>query len=211
MRNVLKALSIVTLSIAAQTSFAQNAREASVKFMKGQQNAIVADYDLPKEVVEEALKQRLDKEGLGKKGSEKGFSAYKGTTWVNISPDKMDVYTKVEGKGDKSTITLLASKGYDNFVTTATDADKVQKLEAFLNDFIKDARAYQLRLAIAAQEEIVKKAEKDQKNTADDGDKLVKEKEKIEKQIADNKTEQSKKETVVATEKSKLEDLRKQM
>jgi len=211
MKNVLKALSIVTLTIAAQSSFAQNAREASVKFMKGQQNAIVADYDLPKDVVEDALKERFDKEGLGKKSSEKGFMAYKGTTWVGISPDKMDVYAKVEGKGDKSSITLLASKGYDNFVSTATDADKVQKLEAFLNSFIKDAKAYQLKLAIAAQEEVVRKSDKDLKGSTDDGEKLLRDKEKIEKQIAENKTDQDKKTTVLGSEKTKLDDLKKQM
>ncbi len=211
MKTVLKALTIATLTIGALPSYAQNAREASIKFMKGQQNAIVADYDLPKGVVEDALKERLEKEGLGKRGSEKGFMAYKATVWTNISPDKMDVYAKVEGKGDQSTITMLASKGYDNFISTATDADKVQKIEAFMNSFIKDARAYQLKLAIAAQEEVVKKAEKEQRNAAEDGDKLVKEKEKIEKQIAENKTEQSKREAILTTEKSKLEDLKKQM
>lgn len=211
MKHALKALSIVTLSIVAHSSFAQNAREASVKFMKGQQNAIIADYDLPRDLVENALKERFEKEGLGKKSSEKGFIAYKGTTWANISPDKMDVYAKVEGKGDQSSITLLASKGYDNFVTSTTDAEKVQKLEAFLNSFIKDAKAYQLKLAIAAQEEVVKKAEKDYKGTTDDGDKLIRDKEKIEKQIAENKADQDKKQNILSSEKDKLDTLKKQM
>lgn len=211
MKITFKALSILTLSVLSFSSFAQNAREASVKFMKGQQNAIIADYDLPKSLVEDALKERLDKEGLGKKSSEKGYMAYKKTTWAAISPDKIDVYANVDGKNDKSTITMLVSKGYDNFISTATDSDKVQKIEAFLNSFIKDVRAYQLRLSIAAQEEVVKKAEKAQRNTAEDGDKLLKEKEKIEKQIADNKNDQGKMDTLLSTEKNKLEDLKKQM
>ncbi len=211
MRHFLKALSIVTLSAAASHCMAQNAHESSVKFMKGQQNAIVADYDLPGDVVENALKERLDKEGLGKKSSEKGFMAYKAVTWAGIGPDKMDIYVKVDGKDGKSTITLLASKGYDNFVTSANDADKVQKLEAFLNSFTNDAKAYQLKLAVAAQEEVIRKAEKDYKGSVEDGDKLSRDKEKLEKQIAENKNVQGKKETALSSEKGKLEELKKQM
>jgi hypothetical protein len=211
MKKILLALAVVALITGTLPALAQNAREATVKFMKGQQNAIVADYDLPEKVVADALKERLEKEGLTKRSSEKGFMAYKGATWANISPDKMDIYARVEGKGDKSTITMLASKGYDNFISTTTDADKVQKIQAFLNNFIKDARAYQLKLAIQAQEEVVKKIDKEYKNSTEDGEKLLREKEKIEKQIAENKTEQSKKETIVTTEKAKLEELKRQM
>lgn len=199
------------LSGSAALSFAQNAHEGRVKFMKGDQNAIIADYDLPREVVEDALKERLEKSGLGKKSTEKGFMAYKGKVWSEISPDKVDVYAKVEGKSDKSTITMLVSKGYDNFISSASDADNVQKVQAFLNSFLRDAKAYQLRLAIAAQEEIVKKAEKDYKGSTDDGEKLVRDKEKIEKQIVENKNDQDKKQGVLSVEKKKLEDLKAQI
>ena len=211
MNIVIKSIATIALACISTFSFAQNAHEARVKFMKGEQNAIVADYDLPKGIVEDALKERLEKAGLTKKSAEKGFMTYKGTNWVDVSPDKMDVYAKVEGKGDKSTITILVSKGYDNFITSTTDAEKVQKVQAFLNGFINDAKAYQLRLAIVAQEKVVKEVEKDLKGSTEDGEKLVREKEKVENQIAENKTEQSKKQTVVDAEKKKLEAMKAQL
>lgn len=212
MKVLLKSLATAAFLFTALTgAFAQNAHEGRVKFMKGDQNAIIAEYDLPKGVVEDALKERLEKAGLSRKGTEKGFNAYKGITWNEISADKMDVYTKVEGKGNVTTVTVLVSKGYDNFISSASDAEKVQKVQAFLNSFIKDARLYQLKQSIAAQEEVVKKAEKELKSSADNGDKLLKEKEKIEKEIAENKTDQGKKQTTLDAEKVKLEELKREL
>ena len=211
MKSIFKILAVAVITCNTGFSFAQNAHEGRVKFMKGDQNAIIADYDLPKNIIEDALKERLEKAGLGKKSSEKGFMAYKGTTWAEVSPDKLDVYAKVEGKDSKSTVTMLVSKGYDNFISSASDAERVQKVQNFLNSFVNDARAYQLRLSIAAQEEVVKKTEKDFKGITDDGEKLNKDKEKIEKQIADNKNDQTKKQATLDAEKQKLEDLKKQL
>jgi len=212
MKSLFKSLSAAALLLtAANISYAQNAQEGRVSFMKGDQNAVVAEYDLPKNIVEDALKERLEKAGLSKRSSEKGFMAYKGAIWTEVSPDKVDVYAKVEGKGAVSTITLLVSKGYDNFISSATDPEKVQKVQAFLNSFIKDAKLYQLKLSIAAQEEAVKKAEKELKNTAEDGQKLAKDKEKVEKQIAENQTAQGQKQTTLDAAKVKLEELKREL
>ena len=211
MIKIISKLLLAAAILSAGSAIAQNAREGQVKFMKGQQNAIIADYDLPKSVVEDALRERLDKSGLGKAHSKKGFSFYEGVNWNDISADKMDVYFDVNGKGDKSTVTMLVSKGYDNFITTASDAEKVQKVEAFLNSFIKDAKAYQLRQQIAEQEDIVKKAEKVKAGSIDDGNSLQKDKERIEKKLAENKTEQEKTANALDAEKKKLEDLKRQL
>lgn len=202
---------ICLLFLAPAITRAQNAREVSLKFMGNQQTAIVADFEMPPDVVESALKERLDKADLGKSRSEKGFRSYQGTTWKEISPDQVDVYTRVDGKGEKSTIVILVSKGYNNFISTATDPDKVQKVQIFLNGFVKDVRAYQLKQSIALQEEVVKNAEKAYRKGVDDGEKMIREREKIEKDIADNKTYQSKKQTELNEEKSKLEVLKRQL
>lgn len=212
MKSLLKSLSVAAfLLTAANISYAQNAHESRVSFMKGDQNAIVANYDLPKNVVENALKERLEKAGLSKKSTEKGFMAYKGATWREVSPDKVDVYAKVEGKGNVSTITMLVSKGYDNFISSTNDPEKVQNVQAFLNSFVKDVNLYQLKLSIASQEEEVKKAEKDLKTTTDNGAKLTKDKEKIEKQITDSQAEQSKKQATLDAAKVKLEELKREL
>lgn len=190
---------------------AQNAREASVKFMKAQQSAIVADYELAASHVENALKERLEKAGLSNRSSSKGFMTFKGASWSEVSGDKVDVYAKVEGKGNKSTVTILVSKGYDNFISGSSDAGMTEKVKNFLNDFMNHVSAYQLKLDIQKQEEIVKKAEKEFTGTVSAADDLSKEREKIDKQIAQNKDDQTKKQTIVDQEKSRLEELKRQL
>ena len=190
---------------------AQNAHEGAVKFMKDQQNAVMADFDLDKDVVKDALRERLEKEGLGKSHSDKGFINYKAATWTAVSPDKVDVYFRVDGKDNKSTVTMLVSKGYDNFITSAKDPEVVQRVEAFLNSFLNDAHAYQLRQNIAAQEEVVRHMQKDYDGSVSDGGDLAKSKEKIEKQMAENKADQEKRQTALSTEKAKLDDMKKQI
>jgi len=212
MKNLFKSLAAAAFIVTAATSsFAQNAHEGRVQFMKSDQNAVIADYDLPKNIIEDALKERLEKAGLGKRSSEKGFMAYRGATWTEIGTDKMDIYVKVDGKGNMSTITMLVSKGYDNFINSASDPEKTQKVQAFLNSFIKDARLYNLKLSILAQEDVIKKAEKDLKSSVDSGDKLQKDKDKVEKQIADNKSEQDKKQSAIDAAKVKLEELKREI
>lgn len=210
MKTIYFALSIICYSVITSPTPAQNAHEGKVKFTKGQdENAVIAEYELPKQTIEAALRERMEKT-LGSSHSEKGFLTYKGVNWVEISPDKVDVYTKVEGKGNKSTIILFISKGYDNFISSASDGDKVQKAENFLNGFMKDAVAYQLRQNIAAQEEVIRKAERALDNANDDGNRLVRDKEKIEKKIAENNSERSKLQSALDDEKKKLEDLKRQ-
>src|SRR5690349_22813643 len=102
MKKVLTSLA-VALAITG-TATAQNAYESSVKFDKSNQNAVVANFANPADVVEAALKERLAKEGLTKTKSVKGFRAYMGTVWPSVSPVKVDVYYKVEGKKGNSTV-----------------------------------------------------------------------------------------------------------
>jgi hypothetical protein len=204
----------VALAIAALTSVtanAQNAREASVKFDKTNESAVVADFDKPVDVVEAALKQRLDKEGLGKMKSSKGFMTYAGTLWPSVSSDKIDVYFKVDGKKDKSTVSVLISKGYNNFVTSGTDQTTINNVKTFLNGLIGYTNSYQLGLNIKAQEEALKKAEKAYNNATDDNKDLLSQKEKLEKKLAENNNDQVLKQKALDEEKKKLNDLKAQM
>lgn len=164
----------LALTIAA-TASAQSARETSVKFNKNNENAVVAEYDSKADMVKEVLKERLDKEGLGKMKSSSGYMRYSGVTWNTVSSDKMDVYFKVESRKGKSMISVLLSKGYDNFVTSTSDGRAIDNVKAFLNSFDDEIVAYQKALDVKAQEEAVKKAEKKQQKIAEQQAKLEKE------------------------------------
>jgi hypothetical protein len=186
------------------TTLAQNARPTEVSFMKGKQLGLVADYDFHPGTVEAALKERLEKAGLSNRSSTKGFISYKGITWPEIGPDKMDVYTRVDGKGEKSTVTLLVSKGYNNFISEATDEQTVMRLKMFLNDFLVDATAYNLRLAIKRQEEVVQLAERDMRDKAKSGEDLAQEMKRLQQRMEETEQSRKKLETTLEDQRSKL-------
>lgn len=197
------------LAIAATSSVkAQNAREVAVKYNKMNVNGIVADYDVPKKIVEDALQASLSKAGLGESKSSKGYRLYEGAIWPELSPEKLDLYTDVTGRKESSTVTILISKGYNNFISTLADQEKVERVKSFLNDLLIQAKSLELVSDIQKQEDAVKKAEKMYNNVVDDGAKLVRDREKIEKQMAENKAEQEKKNADWDVEKKKLEDMK---
>lgn len=208
MNKAIKSIALVLAIAATGTATAQNAHESSVKFNKTTENAVVADFDKPADVVEAALKNRLEKEGLGKMKSTKGFMSYPGTLWNSVSSDKLDVYFKVEGKKDKSTVSVLVSKGYDNFITSGSDAKTIDNVKAFLNGLREYTNSYQLTLNIKEQEEAIKKAEKAYSSSMENNKDLLAQKEKLEKRIAESNNEQVLKQKALDEEKKKLDELK---
>lgn len=207
MKKIIALSAIFCASFAFQAT-AQNAYETLVKYDKANQNAVVAEYELPKEVIEAALKERFEKAGLGKPKNSKGFMTYTGKLWNEVSTAKLDVFAKVEEKKGKSTVQILVSTGNNNFITSGSDANAIQNVKTFMNSFLQDANAYQLKLDIEKQEEIVKKSEKEYNNAVDNGKDLAKEKDKIEKKILENTNEQSLKQRTLDEQRMKLETLK---
>lgn len=195
-----KSIVLVVLALGLGcNAMAQNARETSVKFNDNQQSAIVADYTADEEFVAEVLKERLAKEGFGKKSSEKGFDAYKATNWGRVSSDKLDIYIKVDGKKGKSTVTMLMAKGYDNFVSSGKDASLINRAQDFMNSF---GSYLKTRTDLKTQEELVKKMEVENL-------KMLKEKEEMEKKMVEFNTGLSQKQATLTTEKLKIEEIKK--
>lgn len=209
MKNLITCLLMCGTILAGSKAWAQglNVHEAAVSFGKASPGAVIAEYDAPASVVEDALKQHMEQAGFRKK-SGKGFIAYKGIAWKEVSAEKADVYFKIDGKGNKSTITVLYSKGYDNFISGSTDSETVNAIKNFLTSFTGDLKKYQLTLNIAQQEDVVKKAEKAYNETVSDGKSLADDKARIERKMADNTYMQSDRQKALDEEKRKLDDLK---
>lgn len=199
------------LALLPPEASAQGAQEALIRYAKADRPGTVAEYPYPKDVVNDAMHLHFERLGLGGGKEEKGFVTYMGINWTEISPDKLEVYYKVDGRGNKSTVMLLVSKGYDNYVTTASDAAMEARIKAFLDGLLPDIQAIQLRQSIAAQEDAVRRAEKAVKSSEDDGNKLAREKEKLEKQIAENNAEKQKTADALSAERGKLDALKSQV
>ena len=198
---------VAALFLSASVSFAQNARETTAKFKDNLQPAITASYVADPDFVESSLKEKLAKDGFGKRSSESGYDAYKATFWGRVSSDKLDIYMKVNGKRGNATVTMLLAKGYDNFVSGNKDAALVSKVQDFLNSFADYLKTKQ---AIMQQEDVVKKMDAEQKKLNDESADLVKQREALEKKMAENKASSTQKQAMLDAEKAKLEDIKKQ-
>ncbi len=189
---------------------AQGAHDANIRFGKVDRPGIIAEFPYSKGITENALRARFEKVGFSKPKSDKGFMSYQAAKWDEMSATQLDVYAKVDanGKDNQSTVILLVSKGYDNYVSAASDPTMSAKLKAFLDGLAPDIQAGQRLADIGAQEESIRRAEKDFKSADDDGNRLLRDKEKIEKQIAENNTEKQKRGDALNSLKTQLEQMR---
>jgi len=129
-------------------SYGQKVTEEKIKIGKTEAAGFVATSKYDKTLIEEVLASELAKAGLKKPGSKKKFKTYKEVDWQAISPAKIDVYYKVARKKRRTKVYFVVSKGYNNFVTTATDAAIAANITTFLG---------QVDAAAALNEEIKRK------------------------------------------------------
>ena len=104
----------------------------------------------------------------------KGYIKYAAVTFSELSPNKMDIYTKVEGKKDNSNVIMLVSTGYDNFIGTATDATTAANTIIFLNKLNDDAVTMKAAIDLADQQKAVKEAEEKLNKSDKEAKKLAK-------------------------------------
>jgi hypothetical protein len=182
------------------------AREASVMIEKENRNAVVIGINQPEKITREALQQRLERSGLNEK-SKNGVAKYKEVTLSEISPGKVDIYTKVEkGPNNSSVVYMAVSRGYDNFTTNPTDSTLTQNVKTFLESFVKDADSHSADLVITNQINDVNKEEKAYERLLDEQKDLQKKKSNIESRLVDIQREINAKEEEIQKKKSGVED-----
>lgn len=183
---MLKKLVLVgsVLFLTAQVN-AQNVRETRVEINKLSQIAYDIEFPYDSKIVEGAWDEKAKSLGLKGKSS-KGVTTYAGAKILDIHYEVLDYYVVINKVGkDKTSISMTASKGYNNFVTDADDKI-VANIKQFLMNFSQNVEQYKLKQDIAAQEDVIKSAEKEK-------EKLINEGKKIEQELQKNKEEQEKK------------------
>jgi len=134
----IKILLLCTIIFFSGTLTYGQARDASVMIDKENRNAVMIVIDQPEKITRDALQQRLERSGL-KERSKEGVIRYKGVILSEISPDKLDIYTKVEeGPNNSSVVYMAVSRGYDNF-TNVADSAITQNVKTFLESLVMDA------------------------------------------------------------------------
>jgi len=134
----LRILLLSTIFVISGLFIYGQARDASVMIDKENRNAVMIAIDQPEKITRDALQQRLERSGL-KERSKEGVIRYKGVILSEISPDKLDIYTKVEaGPNNSSVVYMAVSRGYDNF-TNVADSTITQNVKTFLESLVMDA------------------------------------------------------------------------
>lgn len=203
---------IVTIVIAVISFFASVAqsRTEPVEYQKLSRQAAVIEYPFSAKTTQAAIEDKFTK--MGYKGKDtKGFTVFKGVRIAELGNDMYDLYFMVDKKSrkdkDNSKITLLVSKGLEQFVSDTLDANVFNNSKTYLNNLGPAIVAYDLELQIKDQQETVQKNEKKAANLVDDAAGLQKDKIKLEKKIADNEQDQAKQKAEVETQKQILNTL----
>ena len=161
--------------------------------------------------VADAIRDNMAKVGVKGK-SNKGYTVYKGVKLPELGDDTYDLYFSVDKKSKKeketSAVTLLISKGDDNFITSSSDAGVIGKAKTYLDNLWDMVGVFDLEQQINSQQDLVKKNEKKANNLVDDASDLEKKLKKTQDQIEDNKKAQASQQEELDNQRKILETLK---
>ncbi len=177
---MIKKLPVILLCTTLFTAplYAQQVTEQTVEIGKERIPAFVATSNNKADQVKELIQADLDKGGITKHKKIKRYYTYTGIVFPAINNDnKIDLRYKVEKSRKRSTVYFIVSRGYDNYVTSATDPVVTANINKYLGG---------LDEAIAKMEEIRAK----EKEVAKMNKELEKQKEELRKAEEEKKKKQ---------------------
>ena len=174
---------IFALAIAALLAVnlnAQEVKETTVAIGNLNVPAYTLTIQKDKKLVQKALEQRLKEAKLKTKKTD-GFEASLGAIFPDIANTAINFYTKVDGNSKSATVTVAAiSKDL-----SVNQQNINQGVANFLNNFVKYIDKMEATEQLEAAQELLKKAQKEQKSAASDLAKLEKATEKDRNKVAD--------------------------
>lgn len=183
----------------------------TVNYLKVDREAVANEIPFPEKTIMKAIDNKMLQMGYKGKDS-KGFTVYKAVRLPELGSAEYDLYFIAERKSrrnkDNSTVTLMISKGADNFATVKNDAALFDNAKKYLENILPMITAYDLELQINDQQDAVNNADKKYNNLIDEGQSLEKKKKNIEKDIEDNKKNQENQAMEIEKQKQKLETLK---
>ena len=129
-----KMIRSVLLGVALLPQFAnaQLVSQGTVKIGKDEKKGFIAACKNSRKDIQEVLDAKMKEANLDKHSKKKGFYTYKGVMWTVASPNKIDLYYAIKGKKKRAKVYLVASKGYDNYITDVSDATAAGSISSFL-------------------------------------------------------------------------------
>lgn len=199
---------LISAAVFSGTLMYGQAKEASVMIDKENRNAVMITIDQPENITSDALQQRLERSGLKSK-SRNGVMSFKGVVLSEISPGKVDMYTKVEkGPNNSSVVYMAVSRGYNNFTNSAADSSIAQNVSTFLESLVMDANNQYADVGITTQMNEINKDEKDYQNLLEEQKDLQKEKADIDNKLTDVQNRINRRSDSLSRKKTGLEEAR---
>lgn len=175
----MKIFSLLFILLAGSiTMFAQSSAK-SVEFKKALRPALNLPLTFKPQTSEETILAKLKETGykpeksggfLNKKNKEEGFYKFTGVVLPELANQKVDLYFKVDPMDSdsyRSSITLMVSKGYENFVSPETDSATYFASQNFLNGFVQNTTVFNINQKVEEQTKSIAASEKKWKNLRD--------------------------------------------
>lgn len=209
---IMKKLLPLILIFATTCALSQEITEGKTEYQRKDQPALIMELPYPPSVVEDAIKDYLNKKG-SKATSSKGYQLFKATKLDSFSSEDNDLYFKVERKSRKereaSVVYFFITKPNEN--PASRDASLTSDLSgarSFLQGMLPSLEAHNLEVEIGGQEGEVKKAEKKYDRLVDDGNDMQKRLKKLENDIEENKKDVEKQKQEIDKQKGILDSMR---
>jgi hypothetical protein len=193
------------------------AYDGSIEYDKKKQQAILIDYAHSQEAVENAIIQRIEKQGSRAKiekgifNKNKGFVVFKNAFVKDISDNSMDYIIKLERKSRKqkeeTTLYLIMIKDGENAIATL-DEITIGKAKSFLSNMLPEIEEASLELQIKSQDETVAKAEKKCLNLSEDQNSLEKKIKNLQADLEKNMKDQVNQQKEIEYQRLLLEELK---
>lgn len=204
----LKLFALSTAAILTGALAQGQARETVVKIDKEDMRAAVISINQDTKITNNTLNQRLQQSGLNAQ-YRKGVTTYNRALLPEISPDQLDIYTKVEkGPGNSSIVYMAASRGFTGFTNSAADSTVMVNMKAFLESLVVSANSYSVDMAINNEVNEVNKQEKAYQRLLNEQTDLQKKKSNIDSRLLEIQRELRLKEEEITKKKSDLETAR---
>ncbi len=184
-------LCAIALMFCAFTLSAQTVKEETVTFDKVQAPAFTMEIpDMSIDLITGALQKQFETKNNLKASKTKGYVAYLGQKYLPYGDFNFDIFTKVEEVGKKGAktpkITILVSRGNNNFISSANDIDIATNVKRDLEAFKVYLKEYEVNQRLIMKNNELQKLQKNKEDLNKELTKLQKQVEDTQKKIADN-------------------------
>lgn len=215
-----KFICIIAIFLVSITYVQSQSTFKTITYKKELRPALTLPLMYKTDIAEQTILAKLKETGynpqktgniFNKSNKQEGFYVFPGVQLPELANQKLDLYFKVDPmNGDNSfnsSISLMVSKGYDNFVSPDLDTATFAAAEKFLNSFESKTEAFQVNKQIEAQKKIIAVSEKkwnELRNKQEDARKKISQ---LESDIKNLQQEEQTQQQDVDKQRSVLKDL----